>query len=126
MKEKSKIINDYKNKINTLKQHNHYYYNNDNPKISDKDYDTLKKEILLLEQKNSFLKKLNLLSPIVGASPLNKFKKIQHLRPMLSLSNAFNKEDMSDFIKKIKNFLNLKKLKKYSFNLQSLKYKIEL
>ncbi len=111
MKEKSKIINDYKNKINTLKQHNHYYYNNDNPKISDKDYDTLKKEILLLEQKNSFLKKLNLLSPIVGASPLNKFKKIQHLRPMLSLSNAFNKEDMSDFIKKIKNFLNLKEKK---------------
>ena len=111
MKEKSKIINDYKNKINTLKQHNHYYYNNDNPKISDKDYDTLKKEILLLEQKNSFLKKLNLLSPIVGASPLNKLKKIQHLRPMLSLSNAFNKEDMSDFIKKIKNFLNLKEKK---------------
>ena len=111
MQEKSKIINDYKNKINTLKQHNHYYYNKDNPKISDKDYDILKKEILLLEEKNSFLKKLNLLSSIIGATPLNKFKKIQHLSPMLSLSNAFNKEDMSDFIKKIKNFLNIKEKK---------------
>ena len=68
----------------------------------------LKREILLLEKKTLFLQKLNL-SNFVGAKPTNKFKKIPHLQPMLSLSNAFNIEDMRDFIKKIQNFLNLKK-----------------
>ena len=54
--------------------------------------------------------KLNL-SNFVGAKPTNKFKKIPHLQPMLSLSNAFNIEDMQDFLKKIRNFLNLKEKK---------------
>ena len=44
----------------------------------------------------------------VGATPLNKFKKIHHLKPMLSLSNAFDRNDMKDFLKKINNFLNYK------------------
>ena len=100
MKNKFKIIDDYKKRIKLLKEHNHLYYNKDNPKISDQEYDELKREILSLEDKNSYLKSLNLLSKIVGASPTNKFKKIKHLSPMLSLSNAFDKKDMEDFIKK--------------------------
>ena len=44
---------------------------------------------------------------VIGAAPSNKFKKIKHLRPMLSLSNAFEKNDMRDFLKKINNFLNI-------------------
>ena len=40
---RSKIIKDFKNKISILKKHNHYYYNKDNPKITDSDYDELKK-----------------------------------------------------------------------------------
>ena len=111
MQEKSKIIKTFKKKISILKQHNHFYYNEDNPKISDADYDKLKKEIQSLEKKNSFLKELNLISKIVGSTPTNKFKKIKHLRPMLSLSNAFGREDMEDFIKKIKNFLNFNEKK---------------
>ena len=59
-----------------------------------------------MEENYNFLKELNLLSNMVGATPLNKFKKIPHLRPMLSLSNAFNLEDMKDFQKKINNYLN--------------------
>ena len=51
-------------------------------------------------------KKLNLLQNIVGSKPTNKFKKIKHLKSMLSLSNAFEKKDMEDFLKKIDNFLN--------------------
>ena len=45
---------------------------------------------------------------IVGAKPSNQFKKVKHLAPMLSLANAFNQDDMKDFLKKIKNFLNIK------------------
>ena len=46
----------------------------------------------------------------VGYEPSNKFQKIKHLKPMLSLSNAFEKEDMKDFLSKISNFLNKKDL----------------
>ena len=96
---RSKIIKDFKNKVAVFKKHNHYYHNKDNPKITDSEYDKLKKELFLMEENYNFLKELNLLSNMVGATPLNKFKKIPHLRPMLSLSNAFNLEDMKDFQK---------------------------
>ena len=108
MLEKSKIISEFKKKIKILKDHNHQYFNKDNPKISDQEYDELKKEIINLEKKHKFLKKLGILSNIVGAKPISNFKKIQHLSPMLSLSNAFNIGDMKDFLKKINNFLGSK------------------
>ena len=109
MLSKNTLLKDYKKKISEIKKHNNLYFNSDNPEISDKEYDDLKKEIVLLENKYLFLKKLSLLNKIVGAKPTNKFKKIQHLKPMLSLTNAFDKNDMLDFLKKIKNFLNINK-----------------
>ncbi len=108
MDQKFKIIDIYKKKINLLKKHNKSYFDNDNPTISDAEYDSLKKEIFSLEEKNDYLKKLNLSKKIIGSSPSNKFKKVKHLKPMLSLSNAFDKKDMNDFVSKIKNFLNFK------------------
>ncbi len=108
MNRKLEIINVYKKKISLLKKHNKLYFSSDSPIISDAEYDSLKSEILNLEKSNSFLKKLNLNKKVVGSPPSNKFKKIKHLKPMLSLSNAFDKNDMKDFISKITNFLNLK------------------
>ena len=108
MKEKDKITEQFKKKVDSLKRHNKHYYNYDSPKISDSKYDKIKKDILELEKKYPYLKKIENISSIVGVEPSNKFKKIKHLRPMLSLSNAFNTEDMQDFIKKINNFLNTK------------------
>ncbi len=107
MSEKNEIIKKYKLKINKLKQHNDHYYNKDNPKISDAAYDILKNEIYEFEKEFLYLKKLDLIKNIVGSPLTNKFKKIKHLRPMLSLSNSFNKSDMMNFLKKINNFLNL-------------------
>ena len=108
MKEKNEIIKKYKLKVKNLKIHNNLYYNNDNPEITDAEYDFLKKEIFNLEKKYKYLDNLNLTKKIVGSKPTSKFKKFKHLRPMLSLANAFNKSDMEDFLKKIFNFLNLK------------------
>ena len=85
-----------------MKKHNQYYFDNDDPVISDKDYDELKKEIINLQEEHKFLKKLKLIDSLVGSPPAKKFKKIKHLKPMLSLSNAFDKKDMNDFIKKFK------------------------
>ncbi len=105
--EKKVIINNYKIKISNLKEHNNLYFNKDKPKISDADYDILKKEILSLEKKYPYLIKLGLTDNLVGSPPTNKFKKIKHLVAMLSLSNAFNLSDMKDFLKKVNNFLSL-------------------
>ncbi len=105
---KNEIIKKYANKVKNFKSHNNLYHNYDKPEISDALYDQLKQDIFKLEKKFKYLKDLGLTKNIVGSIPLNKFKKIQHLRPMLSLSNAFNQNDMKDFLKKIKNFLNNK------------------
>ena len=103
---KTETLNLYKKKINLLKKHNKLYFNKDKPQISDAEYDSLKKEIINLEKKNNFLKNLNINKGIVGSPPSNKFKKIKHLKPMLSLSNAFDGNDMKDFLDKVNNFLN--------------------
>ncbi len=105
---KKKITDTYKKKIALIKKHNKYYYNDDKPQISDADYDKLKNEVLDLEKKNVYLKDLNIFSETLGAPPTNQFKKINHLKPMLSLSNAFDENGMIDFLKKIKNYLNIK------------------
>jgi len=108
MVDEVKLLKIHQLKIKNLKKHNDYYYNNDNPIINDFEYDQIKKELLELENKFPFLKKNESASNIIGAKPLNKFNKIKHLKPMLSLSNAFNIDDMTDFQKKIVNFLSLK------------------
>ena len=104
IKKKDQIIEDFRNKLRELKDHNKYYFKDDSPKISDSEYDKLKNEILKLENKYSYLRLEGSASSLVGSTPSNKFKKVKHLKPMLSLSNAFDKNDMNDFLKKIRNF----------------------
>ena len=111
MVDEAKLLKIHQLKIKDLKKHNNYYYNNDSPLINDFEYDKIKKDLLELEDKFPFLKRNESVSNIIGSKPLNKFKKIKHLKPMLSLSNAFNKDDMLDFQKKIINFLSLKNKK---------------
>ena len=105
---KKKIKETYLKKISEINQHNKAYYNKNNPKITDADYDKLKKEILDYENKYEFLD--NKLSPskTVGFKPSKVFKKVKHKVPMLSLSNAFDEQDLVNFEKKIKNYLDLK------------------
>lgn len=107
-KNELKTIKLFKSKIQLLKKHNKLYFINDNPEISDREYDLLKKELIELEDQNDFLKKLDILNKIIGSPPSNKFLKVKHLSPMLSLSNAFDEKDMRDFLKKIDNFLNFR------------------
>ena len=107
---KKEIEKFYANKIYELKKHDKAYYLNDDPTVSDSEYDKIKNEILNLEKKHNFLKNKNSPDSKVGYKSSNKFKKIKHLKPMLSLSNAFQKKDMKDFLNKISNFLNNKDL----------------
>ena len=104
MKNKKEIIKLFKKKIKYLKRHNKLYFTDDKPEISDSEYDKIKKETRALKEEYSFLNQLKT-GITVGAPPSNKFKKIKHLKPMLSLSNAFEMDDMRDFLKKISNYL---------------------
>jgi DNA ligase (NAD+) len=106
--EKKELQNNYKNKIKLLINYNKHYYDKNNSIVSDKKYDELKKEILLLEKKFKFLKSNNSPSKIVGYKPSKIFKKALHRVPMLSLANAFDKEDLINFENRILNFLSKK------------------
>jgi len=103
---KKKIQKEYKEKINLISKFNKYYYDKSEPLISDKEYDELKNEILLLEQKYTFLKSKKSPSNTIGHKPSKNFKKFQHRVAMLSLSNAFNEDDLKNFEKRIINFLS--------------------
>ena len=106
--DKNKIKKEYDKKIKNLVKLNKYYYEFSKPLLNDSEYDQIKAEILSLEQKYNFLKSTNSPSKIVGFKPSKTFKKVLHRVPMLSLSNAFDEEDLVNFEKKINNFLDQK------------------
>lgn len=90
-----------------IAQYNHAYYIEDKPLVSDAEYDQLFNINLKLEQKFPHLILENSPTKKVGAKVENKFAKITHNTPMLSLSNVFDEEDVKDFVDRIKNFLRL-------------------
>ena len=94
--------------LKEIQKYNEYYYDKSSPIISDKEYDKIKNEIFKIEKNNKFL--INNLSPSksVGFHPSKNFIKSKHRVNMLSLSNAFNKEDLQNFEKKIFNYINQK------------------
>ncbi len=104
-KEKIKIL--FKKKAQKLLKYNEAYFEKDSPIVTDHQFDQLKKELVELTKKYSFLKKIKNLDNMVGSKPSTKFQKIKHSKSMLSLANAFDMKDMLDFEKKIKNFLNI-------------------
>jgi DNA ligase (NAD+) len=103
-----------------LKKHNEAYHTNDSPTISDAKYDALKFELEEIRQKNpEFFDKKDEILDSVGAKTLSIFNKITHKKPMLSLSNAFSKDDIDDFIKRIKRFLGIENEKQDLFSFSS-------
>jgi DNA ligase (NAD+) len=103
---KKKILSDYKKKIKSIIKYNKSYYDVNKSLVTDKEYDELKKDILILESNYSFLNSENSPSKTVGFKPSKNFQKLPHRIPMLSLSNAFDKEDLVNFEKRILNFLS--------------------
>ncbi len=90
-----------------IRHHDHLYYQKDTPEISDAEYDLLRQKLLELEEKYSDLKLENSPSDSVGSPILSHFEKHKHGVPMLSLGNAFSKEDIEDFMSRMNRYLNL-------------------
>lgn len=82
------------------------YYNEDNPLLSDADYDALREELSELEAVFPHLVEKNSPTQKVGAKPSGRFEKIKHSVPMLSLDNAFDDGDVRDFVARVKRFLS--------------------
>ena len=101
-----KIKQQYLKKIRLFQKYNKHYYDFNEPLVEDSIFDELKIQILALEKKYDFLDHKDSPKNSVGFKPSKLFKKIKHKIPMLSLSNAFDKEDLLNFEKKILNFLN--------------------
>src|SRR5947208_4954854 len=91
-----------------IKQHDERYYQKDAPTVSDAEYDALRQRYNAIEAKFPDLRTLDSLSRKVGAAPSRGFAKVRHAVPMLSLDNAFSEEDVTDFVGRIRRFLNLK------------------
>ena len=105
---KKNILKEYKKKINEYKKFNEAYYDKNNPIINDSEFDEIKLNLIELEKKYKFLNDKDSPSNTVGYKPSKNFNKIPHKAPMLSLANAFSEEDLENFEKKIKNYLNKK------------------
>ncbi|MBI5590139.1 MAG: NAD-dependent DNA ligase LigA [Deltaproteobacteria bacterium] len=89
----------------TLHRHNTLYYAQDNPEISDAEYDLLMQELMALEKAHPDLQSPDSPTARVGAPPLAVFETMSHSLPMLSLDNAFAAQDIIDFDSRVKKTL---------------------
>ena len=97
----------YKKLVAEIARHDALYHGQDNPEITDAEYDALRKQLDELEAQHPEFVTADSPSQTVGAAPSSGFKKIKHNVPMLSLSNVFSEEELDDFITRVKKFLGL-------------------
>ena len=85
--------------------HDRRYYTEDAPTVSDADYDALRRRYEAIEAAFPEFATPDSLTKKVGAAPSEKFAKVRHRVPMLSLGNVFRDEDVVDFVTRVRRFL---------------------
>ena len=91
--------------VDQLNHHNHLYHVLDAPEIDDRQYDLLFRELSQLEEKHPEFRRSDSPTQRVGGAPVDGLEKFPHRVPMLSLSNAFDEQDLIDFEKRIRKLL---------------------
>lgn len=99
--EKSEALKKIEELSKNLRQHNHNYYVKDNPTISDYEFDMLLKELQELEEKFPEFADENSPTKRVGGTITKKFETVVHRYPMLSLSNSYNREELTEFDERV-------------------------
>ena len=90
-----------------IAEHDKRYYQKDAPKISDAEYDALRQRNNEIEARFPELIRKDSPSQKVGVAPTGRFKKVRHAVPMLSLDNAFNDQEVTEFVDRVVRFLKL-------------------
>ena len=90
-----------------IAHHNRLYHAEDAPEISDAEYDALMRRNTAIEAAFPDLVRADSPSKLVGSAPSGALSKVAHARPMFSLDNGFNDEDIADFLGRVRRFLNL-------------------
>lgn len=85
-----------------LHKYNYEYHVQDNPSVPDSEYDRLLHELIDIEENHPELKTEDSPTVRVGGTPVSAFEKVDHDTPMLSLGNAFSKEDLLAFDKRVR------------------------
>ena len=93
-----------------LEHHNYQYHVLDDPVISDEEYDRMFRELVVLEEEYPQLAVSDSPTQRVGGEPQERFQKVEHHAPMLSLGNAFNGEELWAFHKRISKLLETDKI----------------
>jgi DNA ligase (NAD+) len=96
-------------------EHDKRYYQEDAPTVSDADYDALRRRNEEIEARFPDLVRADSPSRRVGAQPASKFAKVRHAVPMLSLGNAFNDDEVREFVERVRRFLRLPEDEKVAF-----------
>ncbi len=91
-----------------IAEHDRHYYLQDAPKVSDAEYDALRRRNAEIEARFPLLVRPDSPTHRVGAKVSEKFAKVRHTVPMLSLDNAFSDEDVAEFLGRVRRFLGLK------------------
>ncbi len=107
MDKEEKILKRLKELADLIKKHNYNYHTLDRPEITDQDFDKLVRENDVLEKKYPSLILKNSPNKNYGSKIKDNFKKIKHDSQMFSLANAFDNNDIKEFIKRSVKFLNL-------------------
>src|SRR5436190_3970617 len=87
--------------------HDDRYYQDDAPTVSDAAYDELRRRNQAIEARFPALVRADTPSRKVGAAPAQKFAKVRHAVPMLSLGNAFSPDEVAEFVERVRRFLRL-------------------
>src|SRR5436190_17532429 len=88
-----------------IRTHDHAYYVEAKPIVTDQEYDRQYRELLDLEQAFPDLRSADSPSQRVGGEPLPGFQSVQHLRPMMSLDNTYSQEEVRQFIARAQKLL---------------------
>jgi DNA ligase (NAD+) len=104
---KAKAKAELKRLADEIAEHDRRYYQDDAPTISDAQYDALRRRNAAIEARFPDLVSADSPSRRVGAQPAGRFAKVRHAVPMLSLDNAFDEEDVAEFVERIRRFLRL-------------------